>query len=274
MRPFALALFAFALTALPQGIRAGDTVPRRVTYVTFNVGGGAGNAYGFRQPFDLPRAGAYLKGLGADFVALQEVDKNVGRNGNPKRDTAAELAKAAGFPHALFGKAIPLRDGEYGVALLCKARPEHWEVVRLPATHEQRVLIDARFRMADGKTLAVCVTHLDFPASARQRQAKAILAHFREKPADRILLAGDLNAELDSPELKLLSTGLTPLTPEPDKPTWLGGGKAIDHVFARALPGERWTPLSATRRLEYKDQAPLSDHLPVLVAAEVIPASP
>ncbi len=259
-----------ALLALLPCLLVAET-PESVRYVSFNIGGGAGSKYGFRQPFDLPRAGAYLKSLDADFVALQEVDKNVGRNGNPKRDTAADLAKAAGYPHVLFGKAIPLRGGEYGVALLCKKAPEHWEVVRLPVTNEPRVLIDARFRMADGKTLAIAATHLDFPSEARQRQVQAILAHFREKPADRILLAGDLNAELGSPELNLLSTVFVPLTPEPDQMTWLGGGKAIDHVFARALPGECWQALPSTRRLPYTDQAPLSDHMPILVEAKVTP---
>lgn len=275
-----VALFALALTLVAPPLRAAETVPTRVTYVTFNIGGGAGSKFGFRQPFDMPRAGAYLKSLKADFVALQEVDWFVGRNRNPKRDTAGELAKAAGFPHALFGKAIPLNGGEYGIALLSKVKPTSWETCRLPSKGEQRVFIDARFPMADGKTLAVCATHLGLSSEERTRQAEAILAHYREKPADRLLLAGDLNATMKEPEFKLLDAALTRLSPEPEKYTWLGddsrGGPAIDHVFGRALPGERWVALPATRRLEYKDQAPLSDHIPVLVEAEVTkgPAAP
>lgn len=271
MRPRCFALLAFALTFALGAftLRAEDAIPTRVTYVTFNVGGGAGSKFGFKQPFDLPRAGAYLKSFKADFVALQEVDQFVGRNGNPKRDTAGELAKAAGFPHALFGKTIPLRGGEYGIALLSRVKPTAWSTHRLPSVGEQRVFIDARFPMADGKTLAVCVTHLGLSTEERTRQADAILEHYRKNSADRILLAGDLNASHDSPELKRLATAFTLLTPEPEKRTWLGGGPAIDHVFARALPGERWSVLPATRRLEYTAQAPLSDHMPVLVQAEV-----
>lgn len=273
-----VALFALALTLVSAPLRAEETVPSRVTYITFNIGGGAGSKFGFKQPFDMPRAGAYLKSLKADFVALQEVDQFVGRNRNPKRDTAGELARAAGFPHALFGKAIRLGGGEYGIALLSKVKPSSWETCRLPSRGEQRVFIDARFPMADGKTLAVCATHLGLSTEERTRQVEAILAHYREKPADRLLLAGDLNATLNEPEFKLLDAALTRLSPEPEKYTWLGdnpafnnsrGGPAIDHVFGRALPGERWVALPATRRLEYKDQAPLSDHMPVLVEAEV-----
>ncbi len=248
-----------------------EAVPTRVRLVSFNIGGGAGGKYGFRQPFDMPRAGAYLKSLKADFVALQEVDRFVGRNGNPKRDTSGDLAKAAGFPHETFGKAIPLRGGEYGVALLSKAKPLSVETVALPSKGEQRVFIDARFRMADGKALAVCATHLGLSTEERLAQVKAILAHYAAKPADRLLLAGDLNAEQGDPDLQALAKALAPLTPEPDQKTWLGGGKAIDHVFARALPGERWQSLPASRRLPYVDQAPLSDHMPILVEAEVVP---
>lgn len=264
-----IVLLALALMLVSPSLCAAETVPTRVTYVTFNVGGGAGSKFGFKQPFDLPRAGAYLKGLKADFVALQEVDQHVGRNGNPKRDTAGELAKAAGYPHALFGKAIPLRGGEYGIALLSRVKPTAWGTHRLPSKDEQRVFIDARFPMADGKTLAVCATHLGLDTQERTRQVEAILAHYRKHPADRLLLAGDLNCGLTTPELKRLAADLHPLTPEPEKMTWLGGGPAIDHIFARALPGERWVALPATRRLEYTTQAPLSDHMPVLVEAEV-----
>ena len=192
---------------------------------------------------------------------------------NPKRDTAGDLAKAAGYPFHHFAKAIDLRGGEYGIALLSKHKPLSVKVIPLPKTNEQRVLLDARFRMADGKTLALLATHLDFPSSARQKQTQAILRHLKENPADRVLLAGDLNANLGSPELDILAAELTPLTPEPDKFTYLDpDSKAIDHFFGRALPGEAWKALPGTRRVTYGDQPPISDHIPVLLKARVVPA--
>lgn len=244
-----------------------------LTYVTFNIGGGAPSAFGFHQPFDLQRAGNYLKSLNADFVALQEVDRFVGRNGNPKRDTAAELAKMAGFPHVLYGKAMPLRGGEYGIALLAKMKPETWRVIPLPGEGEPRVFIDARFRLADGHTVSVCATHLGFPSVVRQSQVRAIIAYYQENPVDGILLAGDLNAETGSPELKILKKVFTLVTPEPGQMTWLGGGKAIDHFLVWACRSGSWKVLSETRRLPYTTQKPLSDHMPVLLRVRWMPAS-
>ena len=128
-------LAALALAALlPALAPAQDALPADLAYLTFNIGGGA------VSDFDLPRAARTIKDLGADFVALQEVDQYVGRNRNPKRDTAGDLAKAAGYPFHHFAKAIDLRGGEYGIALLSKHKPLSVKVIPLPKTNEQRVL--------------------------------------------------------------------------------------------------------------------------------------
>lgn len=266
---FALLSGGWALALPESGVGASTKLSQELTMVTFNIAGGAPSKYGFKQPLDLTRAGQYLKSLNADFVALQEVDQFVGRNGNPKRDTAGELAKAAEFPHALFGKTIPLKGGAYGIALLSKTAPEHWEVVNLPGTSEPRVFIDARFRLPDGRTLAVCATHLTCDEPEQDKQAQTICEHFKKNPADVILLAGDLNAEAESVPLKTLQKLFTLATPEPDKLTWLGGGKAIDHFFIAPRKGA-WRILPETRRLPYtKGVKPLSDHMPVLLRVAI-----
>ena len=254
-------------TSLPPYPQA---VPDEVSYVTFNIGGGASSQFGFEQPFDLPRAGACLKSIGADFVALQEVDTFVGRNRNPKRDTAADLAKAAGYPWYSFGKAIPLRGGAYGIALLSRHTPISVGHFPLKDPEEPRTFIDARFRMRDGRILAVCATHLTCGNdAARAQQIQTILNHYKAYPADRLLLAGDLNDAADAPALKLLETELPRLSPDTEAMTWLGGGKAIDHIYGRGLPGERWTVLPGSGRLPYTGQKPLSDHMPVYVHARL-----
>ena len=55
---------------------------------------------------------------GADIVGLQEVDMFADRSGNI--DQLSILAEKAGFEHRLFVKAINIRGGEYGTAIISK----------------------------------------------------------------------------------------------------------------------------------------------------------
>ena len=55
---------------------------------------------------------------GADIVGLQEVDMLADRSGNI--DQLAMLAEKAGFEYKLFVKAINIRGGEYGTAIISK----------------------------------------------------------------------------------------------------------------------------------------------------------
>ena len=74
-----------------------------------------------------------------------------------------------------------------------------------------------------------------------------------------------LNDTVGSPTLATLTAQLTLLTPDPDQSTTLDpGDHACDHILAGTLPGEQWLSLPGTHRVYYED-APLSDHLPLLV---------
>lgn len=249
-----------------------EPLPLRLKVLTFNIAGGAGNAHGFKQPMDVERVAEIIRSSGADVVALQEVDKNVGRNGNPSRDTSGVLAEKAGYPFVFFGKAIPLRGGEYGNALLSRTVPVSVRRVALPGTGEARVFIDARYRMADGQTLAVCATHFCHQGSAnRMAQAEAILAYYKANPADRVIVTGDLNADHTSPELTRFAETFDCLTPEPDKATYIAGGSAIDHVFTYPKGAWRLAEGGASGRRYYPENTPpASDHWPVLGELEVI----
>lgn len=246
-------------------------VPLRLKVLTFNVAGGAGNAHGFKQPMVVARTAGIIRDAGADFVAMQEVDKNIGRNGNPKRDTSAVLAEAAGYPFEYFGKTITVRGGDYGNALLSKTKPVSIKTVRLPGNNEARVFIDARYTMEDGKTLSICATHFCHISSAsRLAQVEGIIAHYRENPADRVILTGDLNARYDSPELKRLSETFDCLTPDPEKATFLAGGKAIDHVYVFPKNGWKRIDEGSGRRTSPEGEPPASDHLALLVELQPI----
>lgn len=264
--------FCAAFAALNVYAEEASVLPLRLKVLTFNIAGGAGNAHGFRQPMNVAGVAQVIRDSGADVAALQEVDKQVGRRGNPKRDTSGVLAQEAGYPFEFFARAIPLSGGEYGNALLSKTKPVSIRSVTLPGSGEARVFIDARYPMADGKTLAICATHFCHKSSdSRLAQVEAILAHYRENPSGRIIVTGDLNARHDSPELKRLGETFTCLTPSPEKSTYLGGGKAIDHIYAYPKDDWRAVPEGKSGRLSYPDPTtPLSDHWPLLGEIEVI----
>lgn len=123
-----------------------------------------------------------LRGLDADVIALQEVDRGRERSGGV--DQARALGEALGMswrfaPALLFDAPAaagwrPL-DGEgrdpagsaYGIALLTRAEPERAERLALPAAglfargrrREPRVALLARVR-AGGKPVTVAATHL------------------------------------------------------------------------------------------------------------------
>lgn len=120
--------------------------------------------------------------------------------------------------------------------------------------------------LSSGKVLRVLNTHLDHEGSlARVLGARQILAYLNEAkffPLAPAVLVGDLNAEPDSPEIRLLSSHMRNLT-EGIGITYHGFGGPnsadIDYIFLRgAIEG------TAPRKWdECRDGVYLSDHYPV-----------
>lgn len=79
---------------------------------------------------DMSLLAADLLAVQADIVGLQEVDVGTARVGG--RDTLAELAKAAGFAHYRFCRAIDFAGGEYGTAILSRYPILSFEITPLP----------------------------------------------------------------------------------------------------------------------------------------------
>jgi endonuclease/exonuclease/phosphatase family metal-dependent hydrolase len=130
-------------------------------------------------------------GLGADVLALQEVDRRATRSGFA--DQVRLVARATGLA-AAFGEAArrgPLR--RYGNVLLARGALFDVEVVGLPRPEngEFRVAIVAGVRLAAG-TLSVAATHLSFRKGEGLTQLCAVVELLDRRPLPRILL-GDLN---------------------------------------------------------------------------------
>jgi endonuclease/exonuclease/phosphatase family metal-dependent hydrolase len=176
-----------------------DQPPIPVRLVTFNVHHGVGQD----ERFDLPRLARVLKGLDADVLCLQEVDRHFGDRSEGV-DEALLLSRALDMQLA-WGPAIEERraagpDREFGNALLSRLPILVSDVHQLPASAEPRIALRTMLEL-DGAALWVTTTHLDNDsAEGRAAQATA-LTELLTEPMETGVVAGDFNAPPDAPEL-------------------------------------------------------------------------
>lgn len=140
---------------------------------------------------DMSLLAADILSVGADIVGLQEVDMRTSRAGG--RDTLAELARALGWQHSRFCRAIDFAGGEYGTAILSKYPISSFEVIPLPCqgAREKRSVGHAVLD-ADGERVDFFNTHLSVESSALRAPQFDLLADLTAQyPA--WVLTGDFN---------------------------------------------------------------------------------
>lgn len=219
--------------------------------LAYNIHHGAG----MDGAIDLPRIANVIQSEKPDFVALQEVDKMVNRSG--KIDQAKVLGGLLGMHHH-FAKFMDYDGGEYGLAVLSKYPIIKSHTHELPDGAEPRVVLEVE-AVVNGKPVSFASIHLDWTKSPlRLAQFKALdqaLAN-RDHP---VIVAGDYNAEPNSPTMALArqSGFIIPksdanLTWPADKPT-----VEIDYIVIRGMSGVKATSFVLDERIA-------SDHRPVV----------
>ncbi len=131
-----------------------------------------------------------IRELGADVIALHEVDRRFGRRGgllDPsaiKRETGMQLLVQSDVSH---------RHGWHGNALLVRGEPISYRRSRLKLPGgEPRGAIVAELDLGEGE-FRVIAAHLGLLRLSRVDQVNALLTVFRHLPPMPSILLGDLN---------------------------------------------------------------------------------
>ena len=210
--------------------------------------------------------------LGADLLALQEIECRSVRSGLADQYRAALRAVVRAVPDAPTVADAHLRPGvfapattvgvfgRYGIALICPGGLENVETVRLPgrARFEPRVAIHATAHLRVGPT-SVATTHLSRNRAESADQLCVVLDLLMRRPPPHVLL-GDLNRRPHEVDDLLLAAGLRRVGAPPTYPAERPR-LAIDVIAVRGLGcAAVLTPGPG-----------ISDHLPVAADLHVSP---
>ena len=190
------ALLIFCTAGLSQKMKIRSEKPEDhvLSVMSFNIRHGNG----MDRKVDLERIAKEIALVGADVVALQEVDKCTDRVGGV--DSPVEIAKAAGGYHASFASAMDFGGGQYGNAILSKKAPLSVESVPLPGKKEPRVMLVAEF-----DDFYFCSLHLSLSPVSRTEACRKIAKYARKKSDKPFFIAGDFNLEPNSTEMSILA---------------------------------------------------------------------
>jgi endonuclease/exonuclease/phosphatase family metal-dependent hydrolase len=206
---------------------------------------------------DLDRTAGAIRALGADVVALQEVDVNTVRSG--KVDQPDSLGKLLRMERR-FGAFMPYQGGEYGLAILSRHPIISAEVVRLPDGNEPRVMLMVQIARY-GETVVVANVHFDWVESDSLRYLQAFAAEARLARERRpLVLAGDFNDQPGSRTMALFAARFSEVAKAGTGATFPADGpvKPIDHVYA--APTSAWVRAGAL----VGNERVASDHRPVI----------
>ncbi|RLA23541.1 MAG: EEP domain-containing protein [Gammaproteobacteria bacterium] len=186
-----------------------------------------------------------------DVVGLQEVDSGGSRS--EFIDQTEYLAYHAGFPY--WSNQINRRLGRLALhsnGLLSRLKPHSIHDYKLPGLPGRGALL---IRFGENEApFYLCILHLALGRNARKKQLGFVSELIRGLP--RVIVMGDLNCEIDSPEMKLLLKQgclVDPLQDLKTYPSW-NPRRKLDHLLV--------TPDLRTENVRAIN-FPGSDHLPV-----------
>lgn len=232
---------------LPAAVASLDqtAIPQRRTLkaVTYNMR----HAQGMDGSVDLRRVIDLLKELGADVIALQEVDRYLPRSG--MKDQIDEIARQLDMSWS-FAPTIRLGWMEYGNAILSKYPIQHIDHLMLPGRAEMRGVLETTIDFYE-TPVHIYNSHLSLQQDQRKEQLQQLMEWI--EPSENVaVLMGDFNMGRAHPWMAPLYDQWTLLTN--DEAT-LQNGRQVDHIFVN-----RQVDLLQLKVI----RGEASDHFPVL----------
>ena len=238
------------LALVGAGPTAAQTTLRVVSY---NIKHGLGND----GRVDLERIAAVIRGLDADVVTLQEVDRGAARTDGV--DQTARLAELTGM-RGIFGDFRPYDGGEYGMAVLTRLPVVAVHNHRLPQAPAPISALEVQVAAGrDGRIVSIVGIHLVRTPEERLAEADT-LTGILEARTHPVVLAGDFNSRPGDVVLQRLTRDWLVVPKEGDRFTFPSDvpDREIDFIMLR--PGEAFEILE--HRVVIEGVA--SDHRPLL----------
>lgn len=259
-------LSAALLTVCLASNHAVADEPVHLRILSYNIH----HAEGIDRKLNLERIAKIIRSVKPDLVALQEVDQNTKRTKNV--DQPAELARLTRM-NVAFGSNIGFQGGQYGNAVLSRfpiANQDNQLLTSLDQGEQRGVLSVKLNAPALPRPLVFLATHLDHRVEDQERllSVSAINQLVFDKPKQLTLLAGDMNATIDSPTIQKLDTTWTRVNSAPMPTIPVGRpGQQIDFVMFR--PKQNWKVLE----VRILDSSVASDHRAIFAVLEFVPSA-
>lgn len=244
---------ARTLAVVLSGLLAAAPLPAQTTLriASYNIKHGLGND----GRVDLERIAEVIRGLDADVVTLQEVDRGAARTGEV--DQTARLAQLTGM-RGVFGDFRPYDGGEYGMAVLTRLPVVAVHNHRLPQAPAPISALEVQVA-AGGRVVSVVGIHLVRTPEERLAEADTLSGIFTEREHP-VVLAGDFNSRPGDVVLRRLRRDWLVVPKDGDRFTYPAEDpdREIDYIMIR--------PGAAFEIVEHRVVAEVvaSDHRPLL----------
>lgn len=209
------------------------------------------NGQGLDNATDYGRIADVITGLAPDVVALQELDSVTNRSG--QTDVLLRLSELTQM-YAVYGASISFDGGKYGIGVLSKQQPLSWKRIPLPGREELRSLL-----LVELPDYVFCCTHFSLTEEDCIASA-SLIEEALEAYNKPVVLAGDINAEPESPVLEIFRKNWKILS-DPSQPTFPADKprETIDYLFGYLPDKYKYY----VRQTQVVNEPVASDHRPV-----------